>query len=581
MTDYLIYDIEVFSHNNLAVFKNINGETIAKFQSNGQGGVDDNGYNGLDKLLADKTLVGYNNHYYDDRVLPKMIAGWSPEQVKALNDTIIGGDKQIGKDTAFKGTFDCFQQIDVGRPGLKKIEGNLGRTILESDVPFDIDRPLTDAELSDVFHYCEMDVAMTVEVFKMRQSNYFEAKQNLIEMVDHPSKNIQDWNTTTISTNILLNRPLQKWSDIRLGRTDQDGNYLMMKAVPEDVQNLWQHQDKGHVNVSAWGCDVQFGFGGIHGARVGQKVFHDVTLWDVTSMFPNIILKLGVLGTAGNKYRTILEDRVRNKKLNPDLAAAQKIVINSVYGNLRSEYSLLFNENGAKSVNFYSQSAIWQLCNRLEPYVKHVQQNTDGIAFVKKSGVDDGILSSIKSDWEQEMGLNLEEDKFKTLIQKDVNNYVGVHMDGSLKTKGGDVARFKKDAPFKNNSIRIVDIAVVNKVVYGKDVIDTILENLDKPHLFQFIIQAGRTFQGTFDDAGNQYQKINRVFASKHDGLHLYKKRADGGSVKFPNAPDEMWLYNGDIYDDQGNNLIADFESKIDKTYYYKLIENVLERWED
>lgn len=577
----LVYDIEVFAHDNIAVFKDLDGATVKKFH-----GVDpdtnggNNGYEDLAELIDGVQLVGYNNHYYDDRVLPKMMAGWSPEALKALNDTIIGGDKNIGKDTMLKGTYDCFQQIDVSRPSLKRIEANLGKMILESSVSFDIDRPLTAAELDEVFYYCSYDVATTVEVYKMRKDNYFKAKEQLIELVPHPAPTINDWNTTTISTNVLLKRPLNRWATIRLGETDDDGNYKMMEAVPPEVQDLWQTKEKGHVNLEAWGCDVQFGFGGIHGAKLEQKRFKDVTLWDVTSMFPHIILNLNVLGQASDLYREIMEDRIKNKKANPQLAATQKIVINSVYGNLRSEYSMLYNPNGAKSVNFYGQSAIWQLCNRLEPYVTHVQQNTDGIQFIKNSGVPESVFDAIRHDWETEFNLGLEEDHFKELIQKDVNNYVGVHDDGSLKVKGGDVARYKKDNAFKANSTRIVDIAIVNKVVYGKDVIETIMENLDKPHLFQFVLQAGSTYQGTFDQNGKQYQRINRVFASKDTGVGLFKKRIDGGLVKYPNAPEHMLVHNEAIYDEDGNNQWPEFEQLVDKGYYYNLINQTLERWE-
>lgn len=568
----LIYDIEVFAHDNIAVFKDIEGKTVAQYH---------NDYNGLAELIEGKQLIGYNNHYYDDRVLPKMIAGWCPEQIKTLNDQIIvGHDRNIGKDTALKGTYDCFQQIDVSRPSLKKIEGNLGLMILESSVPFDIDRSLTDEELEEVFYYCSYDVANTVKVYKQRKANYFQAKKILVDMMPHKTATAENWNTTTISSNILLSRPLTKWSDIRLGQTDENGDYVLMKNVPSVVQDLWKNKEKGHATVKAWGCEVQFGFGGIHGQNTKDKVFHDVTLWDVTSMFPHIILNLNILGSASDQYRFLMEDRIKNKKINPQLAATQKIVINSVYGNLRSEYSTLYNPNAAKSVNFYGQSAIWSLCNMLAPYVTHVQQNTDGIAFIKNPDVDESVFNNIRKEWEQRFNLNLEEDDFTMLVQKDVNNYVGVHSDGSLKTKGGDVNRYKSDAPFKNNSCRIVDIAIVNKVIYGKDVIDTILENLDKPHLFQFIIQAGRTFKGTFDERGNQYQNINRVFASKSDGIHLFKVRQDDGLVKFPNAPDEMLLHNEAIYDDDGNNLFTDFEKLVDKSYYYQLINKTLERWE-
>ncbi|WP_373758282.1 hypothetical protein [Jeotgalibaca porci] len=582
--DYLIYDIEVFAKDNIAVFMDIDGNVVGRFHSDGlvqlPDGTFGNGYQNLPQLIEGKTLVGFNNHFYDDRILPKMIEGWTPDNIKALNDTIINNhDAQEGKSTQLQGTYDCMQQIDVSRPGLKQIEANRGRMILESDVPFDIDRKLTQEELNDVFYYCTYDVQNTLEVFLMRKGNYFEAKSELVGMMKNPPAKAMDWNTTTISTNIILDKKLTKWASPRVGEIDEDGNYSMLEAVPSEVKELWMNKEKGHVTVSAWGCSVQFGFGGIHGANNSRKEFRDVQMWDVTSMFPHIILKLGILGTASEKYQKIMEDRIGNKKTNPPLAGAQKIIINSVYGNLRSEYSLLYNPNAAKSVNFYSQSALWQLCERLAPFVTHVQQNTDGIAFIKNNGVEQSTLDNIAKDWSAEFGLGLEFDHFTKLVQKDVNNYIGVHDDGSVKAKGGDVARYKADSPFRNNSARIVDIAIAEKVLNGVDVIDTILNNLDKPHLFQFVIKAGRTFKGTFDDNGNQYQHINRVFAAKGEGLHLFKQRLDGGMVKFPNAPDEMLLYNNAIYDDNDKNLFKDFENKIDKNFYYKLINTALERW--
>ena len=65
---------------------------------------------------------------------------------------------------------------------------------------------------------------------------------------------------------------------------------------------------------------------------------------------------------------------------------------------------------------------------------------------------------------------------------------------------------------------------------------------MDKPHLFQYVLQAGHTYKGTFDDEGNQYNKVNRIFASKKAGFCIYKKRYDNGLVRFADAPINMFL---------------------------------------
>jgi len=46
----------------------------------------------------------------------------------------------------------------VSMPSLKKIEGNLGKSIVESKVDFNIDRKLTPEENLETIKYCEYDV---------------------------------------------------------------------------------------------------------------------------------------------------------------------------------------------------------------------------------------------------------------------------------------------------------------------------------------------------------------------------------------------------------------------------------------
>ena len=560
MTEKLLfYDLEVFAHDNFAVFMNEDKETVRIFH---------NEYEGARELIKDKKLVGYNNHFYDDRILPFMIAGNTPEQIKRLNDQVIEGQK-VGESTKLQNTYDCFQQIDVSRPSLKKIEGNTGSMILESKVDFTTTHKLSEEEIEEVLFYCQHDVKATIDVFKMRHDNYFKAKKHLVSLLDYAPKTVENWNTTTISANVLMNSPLRKWSTIRLGEYRQDGEYELLNEVPEEVRELWQGE-KGNYTVEQFGCDVQFGFGGLHGANKHSKRFEKVRQWDVTSMYPHIILKLNVLGAHSAKYKKILEDRIVLKKTNPDLAGAYKIILNSVYGLLKNKYSILYNPNAAKSVCFYGQIALYKLCEMLAPYATLVNINTDGIGFIPKT--DEDTLQTIRTEWEKMFDLYLEDDEFGLFIQKDVNNYIGKRGD-HLKVKGGDVARCFNDVPFRNNSIRIVDIAVVNKLVYGKDVIETLEENLNDPHLYQYILQAGRTYKGTFDREDNKYQNINRVFAGR-DGVRLYKKRQDDGIVKFPDTPEHMIIWNDDT------SKFKDFKQKVDLNFYYKLVNKVLERWE-
>ena len=556
--DYLFYDIEVFSHNVMVVFKDINKKLIKVFHNN---------FIKLGEFIEGKTLVGFNNFWYDDKILTLMIDLKSVKQIKEVNDQIIAGQTVAIKKPRFK-SLDVFQQCDVSNPSLKKIEGNMGRMILESSVPFSINRPLEANEFNEVLNYCIYDVDTTIDIFKKRVKSYFQPKFSLIEMLGR--EDAIKWNTTTISANLLMKKPLPKWSNIRI-------NEDLMQIVPYEVRELWYEKGnayigtstKGTVTIEEFDNDIQFAFGGLHGAHKTIKRAENVKLLDVKSMYPFIILLLNVLGSASDIYLNILNRRIEIKHVDYVLSDALKLILNSVYGNLNNKYSTLYNPKAALSVCIYGQIALYDLCKKIAPFVTILNINTDGVAFIPH---DEAYIFAYK-EWEHEFKLQLEQKEFDHLIQKDVNNYIAVEGD-KITCKGGDVNRYEKDAIFRNNNARILDIALVDHLLYDKDILDTLRENLDKPHLFQYILKAGNTYQGTATEQGDVLEtKVNRVFASKEKGFCLFKKRHDNGLVRFADAPIDMYVFNQDCSE------LENAKDIIDLTHYYQIILKRLERW--
>ena len=555
--DLVFYDIEVYAYNAFVIFKDIDKNVLKIFHNN---------FDGLRDFVKDKILVGYNNYFYDDLVLSKMMKSWNNTQLKEFNDRIIKGENKDKTVDRCIDSLDCFQQIDVAKPGLKKIEGNMGKMILESNVSFDIDRPLTEDELKEAMFYCEYDVDTTIDVYKLRENSYFKTKEMLVEKLGN--EKAKRWNTTTISGNLLIGKTINKWSSLRVPEH-------MMEMVDPEIKEMW-----GQVNLFAddlkvktitkkmFDNDIQFGFGGLHGAPNRPIKVKNVKLLDVTSMYPNIILNINALNEATEEYRKILERRIEIKHKDKLESDALKLILNSVYGNLNNQYSVLNNPKAAYSVCVYGQIALFELCKRLSSTCKIININTDGVAFTTNN---DRYLK-VKEQWEKDFNLKLEEDNFDLFIQKDVNNYIGVKGD-KIKCKGGDVNKYNEDKFFSNNNARIIDIAIVDYLVYGKSVLDTLLENRDKPYLYQYILQAGRTYQGTFDEYNKKYQNINRVFACRNHGINLYKKRIDGGLVKFADTPEHMYVWNG------GCVYIPDFKNIIDINHYYQIINKKLSAW--
>lgn len=550
MKDLLFFDIEVFFRNAFVVFKDEQKNTLAVFH---------NDFTGLSDFIKGKTLVGYNNYFYDDHILHAMLDLRSPAQIKALNDRIIAGERLRISHYKFD-SLDVFQQIDPGFPSLKKLQGNMGRMILESSISFDIQHELSEDQYLDVLEYCKNDVDTTIDVYKMREKKYFEPKKSIVEMLDN--KYATRWNTTTLSANVLLKKPLTKWSDIRV--PDE-----LMELVPSEVAELWRTKEKGSVTIKEFDNEIVFGFGGLHAQNIKKKRFENVINLDVASLYPTIIVNHNILGVATQKYKEILDERIRIKHIDPPRQEGLKLILNSVYGLLKSEYSLLFNKRASTTVCAIGQTILYDLAKRLSATCEIVQINTDGVAFIPYT--DDYL--NIWKDWEKEYNYVLEREDFKNFIQRDVNNYIGITKDGKIKTKGGDVNRYHEDQIFRNNNTRIVDIAIVNKLVYGKDVLDTLLENLDDPKLYQYILQAGRTYQGSYDQDDIKRDRINRVFASKTGNFCLFKKRLDGGMVRFSDSPSRMFLWNDDC------SKIENFEKIVDLNHYYQIINKKLERW--
>lgn len=585
MKDLLFYDIEVFAYDALVVFMNINKTEVAHFWNNPDRVKNDDpsGFEEIPALITGKILVGYNNYYYDDRVLTAMMNNVEsmPKILKAINNTIIAG-RYSGKKSELIESLDTMQQIDVSKPSLKQIEGNMGISIVESSVDFDINRKLTEAEREEVLEYCRHDVAATVDVYKLRQKSYFEVKEGLCALLpDSAPEDSYRWNTTTIAANILLG---DKKSTVWLNHKVPDKYWRNVRGIPSEVWDMWEDSlteegitGKGKSKtIKAFGCNFVFGMGGIHGApsrpiRCG-KVKHK----DVASMYPSAIVTLNALGDSTELYDTMRKERIRIKHTDPTKAAALKLVLNSVYGNFKNRYSSLNNPFASATVCIYGQIALFSLCRELHNAgYKIINANTDGVVYIDDPRLMDRD-EMIAQRWEEEFkGFLLETDYFTEWIQKDVNNYIAVEEDGKILVKGGDVNKYDKNKFFSNNSTRIVQIAMVEKLVHGTDILDTFANNLDKPLLWQYVLKAGGTYKGVQNSAGEWQNKVNRVFAAA-DGVpftKLYKIRQDDGQVNFPDVPERMFIWNDDV------SKIPDFKNVIDQEYYYKLTTEKLKGW--
>lgn len=600
----LFYDIEVFMYDWLIVFKNINKEVVKVFHF-GANTIDHpkyvKGNHGLKELIQGTSIISYNGHYYDDKILATIIDKETPtpQDIKAVNDTIIGGRKYWKNLPEDIYSLDCFKQIGPTMPSLKRIEANMGMAIVETDVPFDIARSLTEEELQLTFEYCSYDVDALIAIYEKRVDNYFTPKRILINRIlelygdKYKYEYLIKQNITRLMSIILLDDGTnEKWDTyyLTVNRDKNENKELLNKMVkrglPQEVVDMWNQPIDGRkvkkVKVELFGCIIEFGFGGLHGVNSDKKnnVFLSESMLDVRSLYPFIMINLQTLGEGTERFAGIVDERVKVKYSNPVLSGGLKIGINSVFGALINKYLPLFNPYAGQAVCMFGQIVLFDLCRRLAevPTLKMNNINTDGVGFTCNDEYRP-MWEKIWHEWENEWNLILEEDFFKKMVQKDVNNYVGVHEDGELKTKGGQVSKYEKPMIFQDNSLRILDKILVEAMLNNTPPMETIKENLNDPSLFMQVCSVGSKFKCAVDDNGTEIStKVNRLFAvhpefATHNGL--YKMREDGSRIVFPKLSDNLLLYNGDL----SMLDLESFKCMIDKTYYCELGKQRITDW--
>lgn len=266
-----------------------------------------------------------------------------------------------------------------------------------------------------------------------------------------------------------------------------------------------------------------------------------------------------------DRYKYIYEERVRQKKLNKDISGALKLVLNATFGAMKAPFNDLFDEHNSNQICISGQLFITDLIEKIEPYCKLVQTNTDGILVIP---YDKEKIKEEIDKFEKRTKIKFEIDECNGVWQKDVNNYVMSFDDGHIKAKGGYVGQYNNNLS-ERNVMKICDIAIVNYFTKNIPVEETV-NNCNDIFKFQIITKTGGTYPHTFWQTPNgdiEVQRINRVYAIKDNKYgNLYKTKIDKNGKSrhdsIANVPEHAYV-------DNDNTLTID---KIDKKWYINII---------
>ena len=577
------YDTETFAHDFIVVFKDKETGEYAVFHNDNLGV--------KEFISEDAIYCGFNTKNYDQYIIKAICAGYSPEEVKQVNDWIIGGG-QGWQCPLLQGIFFRFNNVDVMDDmqmglSLKAIEGHLGISIEETEVDFNLDRPLTSAELALTIKYCKYDVDATEKVTGIRK-NYLTNKIYLGGL-----KDIEQTKALAMTNAKLTAAYLDAHNILtveEMGADERDYKYpenLCREYIPREVFEFFdrlydpQISDeelfKSKLNITVGDCPVTLGFGGIHGAipfhqeeEVNGRLIRN---YDVASYYPHLMVYYGY--TSRNIpnpqiYADMLETRMRAKKSGDKATAnALKLVANTTYGAMLNKYNDLYDPLMGRSVCITGQLFLLELSRHLIAEcstLRIVQLNTDGIMVSFDESEYDKVLA-ITKEWETRTRFELEEDRIKRIVQKDVNNYVEIPYEGDPKIKGGYLVRGIAPAgAFNiNNNARIVAKAIVEYFTKGTEVEITIGECTDV-FQFQLIAKAGSKYKEAYhlvDGIQEPVQKVNRVYATTDERYgKLFKVKAENdATAKIESLPEHCII-------DNDNHLTID---KVDKSWYIEL----------
>ena len=260
------YDFEVTEHDWLLVLKDYRTRKRVVFHNSLPNDVQ----NFID--MENPILMGYNNNGYDKYILKAILGGYTPEEVKGVNDHIIGGGNGWELDLGYT---KVPTQIDlmnciIPRKSLKELEGNLFLNITESTVDFNIQTKWTKEEFEEMLYYCSCDVDALFPIFDMLmtrfKSKYIIAKLGKIDY--EYALSLTDANLTAV----LLGAERQEHDDpFKYVYPEQVKKEKIPKEVLDYFDDIIAHNDldyKVEAPTLQYGeCVIQLGYGGLHGAR--------------------------------------------------------------------------------------------------------------------------------------------------------------------------------------------------------------------------------------------------------------------------------------------------------------------------
>lgn len=538
--------------------------------------------------------IGHNNLFYDNIILDAILKNKNVYEtsLKVINN------KYKPYDLIKFLTYDLMNGYFYS---LKSTELVYGKNISETQVSFDIDRPLTQEEIELTESYNRDDLNQTLTNFLEKTIfGRFKTRLNIIKEfnLDYSYLNVTE----------------AKLAAVCLGAKHIDGieyqyieppMYDFLELKNKELLNFYKEGrfKKGEkLYVTICGVEHKLGDGGGHGA-LSNCHFDKCIYCDVSGYYNLLMINLDLLPRtmpkeSKERYIQMYHEQLKLKKTDPDRRNSYKVILLAVWGAMRNEYTDFYDPEKGALMTITGQLFIMDLLEKLEPYIILVQTNTDGIIIVPKDWRDEELVLSIVEEWTLRTGFTIKPDYIYDIYQRDVNNYMYKDKDGGIHCKGEALKHWNSlDNIFGNKLFDakepvIVAKGIVNYFMNKKLPLETIYENLDDLRNFEYICKKNSYDYleyevenlETNEKETNKLQGVNRAFAlfdKKKIGM-IYKYKDRNGKLskaKVSNLPDSVFVYDNEIISEGARNkILSDLN-----LYYYedRIYERIYEFIDD
>lgn len=554
MIKFIIFDFEVFKYdvllgayivNEQKYFQSWDKEEIKKF------------YYENDEAV----WVGHNNSHYDNYILQAILFDLD---IYAVSKQIIKENKKPRLNIKLH----YYDLMTWHFGSLKVIEAQMGKNISESEVDFDIQRPLTDEEKLETESYnrddlnqtyldtklCKDEIQLRFDIMKEFGLGYSVLRLTENQIAERVLKPVRIHGIENMFIKPVLHPQLQL-------KNERVKQYYLNKE--------WETIPKIKVNIC--GLEHVVAKGGIHAAE--EKSHYDWALYlDVSGYYNLVMINYDLLPRTldedGKKlYVHLYQTQLGLKTTNPRKRAPYKKICLAVFGAELNEYCNFYDPQKGRLVTITGEIFIVDLLEKLEGKIILIQSNTDGIMVKPLPGHTEEEILDIVKEWCDRTGFVIEPKKIYDIHQRDVNNYMYRDAKGRIHTKGEAVKYYECwENPFVEDSYNtkepyIIHYAIVDYYMNNINPEETIEKYKHEPRMFQYICKPLSFDYLTFEaDNVIRLQNVNRCFASKTPGM-IYKNKP-GKHDKYSNLPDRVFVFNKDL-SELNTNLI-------DYDYYIK-----------